>query len=164
MNKIHDYLKNKPGARELFMYIIFGVLTTAVNWFVYWIVTVSFGLHQYEIDTSQYKLIVNAANVTAWVSSVLFAYYTNKKWVFQSKKAGKTGAWQEFWLFVSSRILSFALFDLGLSNLCLFVLPDFHFVITRDQWIKLIMNVLVVIFNYVASKWVVFRKKNEKDA
>ena len=34
MNKIHDYLKNKPGARELFMYIIFGVLTTAVNWLV----------------------------------------------------------------------------------------------------------------------------------
>ena len=163
MGTTHDRPENKQRVRELLMYVLFGALTTAVNWGVYWIITTALGLGGYPIETPQYKLIVNTANVTAWILSVLFAYYTNKKWVFRSETGAKTGAWREFWFFISSRVLSFVLFDVALTNLCLFVLPDFHFVITRDQWIKLMMNVLVVIFNYIASKWVVFRKNGKNE-
>lgn len=149
--------------RELILYLVFGVLTTALNWAVYALLSITLGLSQYGIDTAQYKLIANISNVSAWIAGVLFAYFTNKKWVFQSKATVKTGAWREFWLFVSARLASFLLFDLLLFNLCLSTLQNFSLVLTRDQWIKLMMNVLVVIFNYVASKWVIFKKKQGSD-
>ena len=151
MEKIKSLLQNKEKMRELIVYVFFGVLTTVVNWVIYTLLTTVLGMTSYPEGSASYVLIGTAANAVAWIVSVLFAFFTNKRYVFKSEKTRENGAWKEFGLFVSARVLSYLLFDLGLYTLCLFFLPH--------QVDKILMNVLVVIFNYLASKLVVFRKK-----
>lgn len=151
MKKIKGLLQDKEKMRELIVYVFFGVLTTVVNWVIYTLLTTVLGMTSYPEGSASYVLIGNAANAVAWIVSVLFAFFTNKRYVFKSEKTRENGAWKEFGLFVSARVLSYLLFDLGLYTLCLFFLPH--------QVDKILMNVLVVIFNYLASKLVVFRKK-----
>ena len=151
MEKIKGLLQDKEKMRELIVYVFFGVLTTVVNWVIYTLLTTVLGMTSYPEGSASYVLIGNAANAVAWIVSVLFAFFTNKRYVFKSEKTRENGAWKEFGLFVSARVLSYLLFDLGLYTLCLFFLPH--------QVDKILMNVLVVIFNYLASKLVVFRKK-----
>lgn len=151
MEKIKGLLHDKEKMRELFVYVFFGVLTTVVNWVIYTVLTGAFGMTGYPEGSTAYVLIGNASNAVAWIVSVLFAFFTNKRYVFKSDKTRENGAWKEFGLFVSARVLSYLIFDLGLYTLCLFILPH--------QVDKILMNVMVVIFNYLASKLVVFRKK-----
>ena len=151
IKKIKSLLQDKEKMRELIVYVFFGVLTTVVNWVIYTLLTMVLGMTSYPEGSASYVLIGNAANAVAWIVSVLFAFFTNKRYVFKSEKTRENGAWKEFGLFVSARVLSYLLFDLGLYTLCLFFLPH--------QVDKILMNVLVVIFNYLASKLVVFRKK-----
>ena len=142
---------NDPVKRkELILYIAFGLATTAVNWIVYEIMRHLVGLDALSQDPVRFRLMGNVCNTTAWVISVLFAFFTNKRYVFQSHEKGWRGAGREFALFVSARLLSYFLFDIGLYTLLLFVMPD--------RLDKLITNVLVVIFNYFASKLVIFKK------
>lgn len=154
MKKIKGLLQDKEKMRELIVYVFFGVLTTVVNWVIYTLLTTVLGMTSYPEGSASYVLIGNAANAVAWIVSVLFAFFTNKRYVFKSEKTRENGAWKEFGLFVSARVLSYLLFDLGLYTLCLFFLPH--------QVDKLLMNVLVVIFNYVASKLVIFKKKEKE--
>ena len=156
-NKIKALISNKERMRELILYLVFGVLTTAVNWIVYFLVTRLLGIGGMEEGSGQYALTANTGNVTAWVLAVLFAFFTNKKFVFQSGASRENGAWREFWLFVSARIASLLIFDLMLFNLLLWLGMN-------ADWDKLIMNVLVVIFNYAASKWVIFRRRDAETA
>ena len=151
MEKIKGLLQDKEKMRELIVYVFFGVLTTVVNWVIYTLLTTVLGMTSYPEGSASYVLIGNAANAVAWIVSVLFAFFTNKRYVFKSEKTRENGAWKEFGLFVSARVLSYLLFDLGLYTLCLFFLPH--------QVDKILMNVLVVIFNYLASKLVIFKKK-----
>jgi putative flippase GtrA len=138
--------------REMVVYVIFGALTTLVNWAVYFAMTSALGPDAYPDGSAQRALILNSANITAWVLSVLFAFITNKRYVFRSEEK-KLGAVREFFLFLSARVMSYLLFDLLLYNISVFALGIDHAVV------KLLMNVLVVIFNYFASRFVVFRKK-----
>lgn len=149
--KIKAFLSDRERMREMISYIIFGVLTTVLNWVIYTLLTAAFGMDNHPEGSGAYVLIGNAANGAAWVISVLFAFFTNKRYVFRSKKTAENGAWKEFGLFVSARVLGYLIFDLGLYTLCLFVMPH--------QIDKVLMNVLVVIFNYLASKLVIFKKK-----
>ena len=150
-DKILSILHDREKMRELILYVVFGVLTTAVNWIVYFLVTRLLGLNDQPEGSASYKLIANIGNTAAWILAVLFAYFTNKKYVFQSSADAQTGAWREFWLFVSARLASLVIFDLALFNLLLFLGMN-------ADWDKLMMNVLVILFNYFASKLVVFRK------
>lgn len=138
--------------REMIVYVIFGALTTLVNWVVYFALTALLGPEGYPEGSAQRALILNSANITAWVLSVLFAFVTNKKYVFRSEEK-KQGAVREFFLFLSARVMCYLLFDLLLYNVSVFALGIDH------KIVKLLMNVLVVIFNYFASRFVVFRKK-----
>ena len=153
--KILSILRDKDRMLELALYVFFGALTTLVNWIVYFLVTRLLGLNGYEQGSGPYQLVANIGNVAAWVLAVLFAYFTNKKFVFQSKADAKTGAWREFWLFVSARLASLVIFDVALFNLLL------RLGMNADGD-KLLMNVLVILFNYFASKLVIFRKKGEE--
>lgn len=152
MEKIKALLNNKEKMRELITYVIFGVLTTLVNWLVYLGITKGFAMDSYAEGSLPYMIIINAAQILGWILSVLFAYFTNKKFVFHSETNAKNGAWKEFILFVSARIASLLIFDLALFNIL-------HLLGVNDKVDKLVMNVLVVIFNYVASRYVVFKKK-----
>ena len=149
--KILSILRNREKMRELFLYVFFGALTTAVNWIVFFLVTRLLGLNGHPEGSGPYVLISNIANVAAWILAVLFAYFTNKRFVFQSKAGLASGAWREFWLFVSARAASLVIFDLALFNL--FLLLGMN-----ADWDKLLMNALVILFNYFASKLVIFRK------
>lgn len=152
MEKLKALWADKEKMRELISYVVFGVLTTLVNWCVYVLLTWALGMQGYERGSASYVLIGNASTLIAWVLSVLFAFFTNKRYVFKSMAKRGSGAWKEFFLFLSARVASYLLFDMALYTVCLYLM--------NDKVDKLLMNVLVVIFNYAASKFVVFRKKD----
>lgn len=123
--------------KEVIMYLIFGVLTTLVNIVVYYILNDLLHIHYM------------VANVIAWIASVLFAYITNRKYVFESNGDSII---QEFSKFVGAR-LSTGLMDMVVMWLLIDVLH------TNSMLAKIISNVLVVISNYVLSKLFVFKKE-----
>ena len=121
--------------KELLSYIVFGVLTTIVNFVVYLFFTRICGVN-YIIS-----------NIIAWFLSVLFAYITNRNWVFESIN---TNIIKEGILFFSGRLFS-GILDTGLMILFIDILT------MRDMFSKIIVQVIVVIVNYVFSKWIVFK-------
>ena len=155
IEKIKGLLKDNEKMRELITYVIFGVLTTLVNWIVYLAVTGVLDLKSKPEGSGAYLLIVNAGQILGWILSVLFAYFTNKKYVFQSDAGVKDGAFREFILFVSARVASLLIFDLALFNVL-------QLLGMNDKLDKLLMNGLVIIFNYVASRFVIFKKKEKE--
>lgn len=146
-SKCMDTLKEKK-LYEAVSYIFFGGLTTLVNWLVYFLMI---QLLQPENSQNQ-ALLFNITQISAFALSVLFAFLTNKKYVFFSKTK-KGAVLRELFSFFSFRIGSYLVFDLLLYNVFVF---SFHI----NHWLtKIFMNVLVVIANYFASKFVVFRNK-----
>ncbi len=135
---------------EAASYLLFGLLTTLLNWALYWAFSTLLGLRSLPRGSGTYTLAANASNVAAWVLSVLFAYVTNRRFVFRSGASGRL-AWREFALFVSARVLSLLLFDVAGFNAFILFLDD--------RIAKLIMNALVVLFNYAASRRVIFKKR-----
>lgn len=125
---------------DLIMYVIFGALTTAVNYLVYFPCYNLLGL-----DAS-------VSNVISWVVSVAFAFLTNKPFVFRSHDWSPGVVWPELLKFVGCRVGSGAL-----ETAILFVTVDtLHW--DGNLW-KLVTSVLVVVANYVGSKLLVFRNK-----
>ncbi len=121
--------------KELLAYIVFGVLTTIVNFVVYIFFTKICGVN-YVIS-----------NILAWFLSVLFAYITNRIWVFESKNSDVV---KECLIFYSGRLFS------GFLDTCLMIL--FIEILTMGDLIsKIIIQILVIIVNYVFSKWIVFK-------
>ena len=126
--------------KETITYIIFGILTTAVNYIVYYV------LYRFtEMDALAY-------NVIAWVAAVIFAFFTNKLFVFESKSFKPSVIIRELATFVSARLLSLALEEAFLA-LTVKVM-GIHELIA-----KLIIAVIVVIVNYFASKFLIFKKE-----
>jgi len=124
---------------EMISYLIFGVLTTAIN-------VVSFGLLR---SMAHWDLL--AANTTAWILSVAFAFFTNKLFVFKSKSFAVNLLLRELVTFVAARLLS-----LGVDTLGMLLMVN---VLTWNDWVaKIIMNVIVIIINYVLSKKIIFKK------
>ena len=126
--------------RHIIFYLIFGVLTTAVNFVVYYICA-----RILNIDTVPSTII-------AWVAAVLFAYITNRKWVFESQVTTRKG--------ILIEIAMFFLFRLATG-----ILDTVIMYITVDVWafneliMKIISNIIVIILNYVFSKLLIFRKR-----
>ena len=129
--------------RETVTYIIFGVLTTLVNYIIY------YGLRLLRVD---YKI----AEVAAWIGGVLFAFFTNKRYVFESRDYSPKVLLTEFWKFTAGRLITF-LIEYGFMLLTVDVL---HW---NDLIMKLIISVVVVILNYVFSKLFIFKKKERSD-
>lgn len=125
--------------REVLLYLIFGVLTTVVNYVVY------LPLH------SAGALFASVANVIAWVVAVIFAYLTNKPFVFDSKDWSWKTVLPEFTKFVGARMGSLVVETLILL-LCVDILS------WNGVIMKLVTSVLVVVLNYISSKFLVFKK------
>ena len=125
---------------EVLSYLIFGVLTTVVNYLVYLPVYNLLGLS------------AALSNAIAWVVAVAFAYLTNKPFVFKSHDWSAKTVIPELTKFVGCRVASGAA-----ETLILLVTVDI-LCWNGNIW-KLVTSVLVVILNYFASKLVVFRKK-----
>lgn len=140
--------------KEPILYVFFGGLTTLVNYIIYFSCTEGF------------RLGWSAATVLAWSGAVLFAYVTNRKWVFESSAIGVQAVVLEFAKFIAARLLS-----LGMEWVTLKLLLD---ILHMNNYIyaslpvgefaaKTIAQVIVIIANYIFGKWVVFRKKNIKN-
>ena len=125
--------------RETISYLVFGVLTTIVNYVSYeackWL-----GIHY------------TVATVIAWVLAVAFAYITNKLFVFESKSFEKAVLIKEITAFVSCRVFS-GICDLGFMVLAVEIIG------INDSIAKLVANVFVVVINYIFSKLFIFKKK-----
>lgn len=134
--------KNKM-MREGIAYLIFGVLTTVIDYVIsnvlfYWT-----------------NVPTIPAQTIAWVAAVLFAFVTNKWWVFESRTLVPAEVWKEFVSFVACRIATF-IFNLA----ALFIMVD---LIGMEFFIcKLLISVVVVILNYVFSKILIFAKKDKQ--
>ncbi len=124
--------------RELILYLVFGVLTTAINIVTYYICK-KIGIN-YQIS-----------NIIAWIFSVLFAFITNKIYVFESNKTDSKTLIKEISSFFSFRLLSLAM-DMG----CMYILVE---VVAIDDMIaKIISNIIVIVANYIFSKLFIFKK------
>lgn len=141
--------------KEIITYIIFGGLTTLVNWFVY---TVLVKISPNNIDEIIWITISNAA---AWVAGVLFAFITNKIWVFESKSFALKVVLKELISFVLARALTGVLEIFGVPLLVKLGLNQTIFGID-GMVAKLIVSVVVVILNYIFSKLIVFKNKNKE--
>lgn len=120
------------------LYLIFGCLTTIVNIIVYYI------LNLY-VDYM-------VSNAIAWIVSVLFAYVTNKIYVFKSGEYALSNIVKEFVLFVTGRVITGVL-----DMILMFTLINFFYF---DGFIsKIVVNVVVIILNYVFSKLLVFNMR-----
>lgn len=125
---------------DILAYLFFGGLTTIVNFVVYWLLYNLAGL------------LAVASTVIAWAVSVLFAYVTNKPFVFRSHDWSLPVVLPEFGKFVGCRVGSGLL-----ETAVIFLTVDVMHL--NGNVIKIVVSVFVVILNYVASKLVVFRKK-----
>jgi putative flippase GtrA len=125
---------------EIIMYLLFGVLTTVINILCY-------------VFLREYLHIEYILSTTiAWLISVIFAFLTNKKYVFKSNFTELNTVIQEFFSFTFFRVLSLGM-DIGI----MVVLVE---IIKVDDFIaKIAANIVVVIMNYIVSKYVVFRTR-----
>ena len=160
MKKILELFKK---CREPIMYIIVGGLTTVVSF------ATQFLAHLIGADTkaifadgitlASIQALMNEgstmlATVISWICSVTFAFFANKILVFESKEKGK-GFLREFFSFYAARIFTF-----GVELLSMFVFVE---LLSLDEMaIKLGVQIMILVLNYVFSKLLVFRKKKEK--
>lgn len=125
---------------DFFLYIFVGGLTTVVNLVIYY-------------------ALVNAADIDpytstaiAWFFAMIFAFFINKIWVFKDKSWKFGHAMYQFWTFAAARLISF-----GMEELLMFVGIELCHI--NENVVKIPIQVLVVLVNYVASKLVIFKKK-----
>lgn len=128
--------------KEIINYVIIGGLTTLVSLFIYYISVLTVLNPNNEIE-------LQIANVISWIGSVTFAYFTNRSFVFQSKNDNKL---KEMGSFFSARVLTL-LIDMLIMYIFVSKL-EFN-----DKIIKLSVQVVVIILNYILSKLFVFRNK-----
>ena len=107
--------------REIFWYFVFGVLTTIVNLIAFAVLREAFKVKwPVTIGKWSFDLFVTFINAIAWVVAVVFAYVTNKLFVFHTKGNVK----KEFISFVAARLFTFFAFELGLFSLSVMVMEN----------------------------------------
>ena len=135
--------------REVIAYLFFGGVTTVINIVAY-------------AGLSRVGLSTGVANAIAWALAVLTAYFTNRRWVFDSRSRGAAAA-REFVSFVACRlgtgVLDEAIMILGVDRLGPALVAPAHL----RLWglgVKVFSNILVIVLNYVFSKLFIFKKKD----
>lgn len=140
MNRIAKTYKNN---RQIIHYLIAGCLTTAVSLSVYYVLTAT-------VFDPGSGLQIQITNLISWIAAVTFSYYVNRRYVFESKEGRILKELKSFYI---SRI----------STLMLDMFIMFVFV-TRlginDRFVKLLVQVIVTVMNYILSKWLVFRRRD----
>ncbi|BDR57411.1 GtrA family protein [Xylocopilactobacillus apis] len=139
MDKLKRLYKKR---KELIDYLVFGVLTTAVNYIVFFILL---------LIIPSMKAVT--ANTLAWIVAFLFAYFTNRRWVFHTKAVGLKDNLIEFWWFFVARLFSLIVDDV-------IVYLGIDLMGQNKLLVKLISQVVIVIINYSLSKWI-FKDKNK---
>lgn len=131
------YSSLNDNLKEKFNYLVAGFLATVIS-------VGSYNILRFFIDS--YKI----CTVLSWIFAVLFAYVSNRKFVFNSKSKK---VFKEFCSFIASR-----LFTLLVELLCMYLLVQVF--VINDRISKLIVQVIIIILNYILSKLFVFKKKD----
>lgn len=137
MHKIIDLFKKNI---DVIAYIFFGVCTTLVNVATYWVMAYPCGF-----------AVVPSA-VIAWFVAVYFAYETNRRWVFHSHAKTLREILRELIAFFTCRFLT-GVIDWVMMYICVDVMGMY------DVAVKVLANFVVIVLNFVASKFVIFRSK-----
>ena len=145
MKKLWDfgwglYKKHEEGIN----YLIFGFLAFVLNYILYFVFADAMQMHYM------------AATVLSWVLTVVFAYWTNRTFVFKSQNKDIGSVVKEFVSFIGARIATEVL-----ELVLMYVMVDLLSI--NDKISKLVCQVLVILANYVLSKIWIF-KKSDGDA
>ncbi len=130
-------LINKFATKEFLNYLIFGILTTVVNYVVYFLL--------YNLFNINYIV----SNTVAWIAAVLFAYFTNKRYVFNDSDESTSDKIRKFLTFVTGRLLTYFIETIWL------VITVGLFRMNANVS-KILVAVIVIIANYFISKFLVF--------
>ena len=133
--------------KKLILYILFGGMTTILNWIVY-----AIGV--------KLQLGITISNILAWSIAVFFAFITNKLFVFESKNMEMRFVCRELIKFVGARLATGAIEILGLPLLYYIGMKQSLFGV-EGFMAKIVVSVVVVLLNYVFSKLFIFRIKKE---
>lgn len=143
-------LIEKVLSKEVFLYLFFGVMTTVVN-------LVSLAIFNKFVD-------IMISNIIAWVVAVVFAYVTNKFFVFESKSWAPSVLAKEIPSFTGARLLTLGVEEVGILVMIKWLHLDVPLTIGPvggEYIIKAILAVIVVLLNYVFSKLLIFRKNKD---
>ena len=148
--------------REIISYLFWGVMTTLVSWVTYALFDLIFRGIGAELTVFGLSVSVTVLldTVLSWICAVLFAYVTNKLWVFESRSWAREVVWPEVAKFFSSRAATGVLEIVAVPLLTALGLDQTIFGI-EGMLAKIIVTVVVVILNYVLSKLIVFRTKKD---
>lgn len=141
-SKIEELIK-KVFTKEIMLYGVFGVLTTIVNLVVFWILESVLNWNE------------NISNIIAIIISILFAYFTNRIWVFNSKAANYKEKFNEFIRFISGRCVTMIIEFVGCFLLFKTPIPT--------MISKLAITVIVIILNFFISKFFAFKNSGKED-
>lgn len=165
-------LLKKKLTREVLMYLLFGVLTTIVGWIVYFAIMIGgrilLDLPQEDTASGAYFALYTAAQLIQWVCAVLFAFFTNRKWVFTDADRSKNVLLQLL-TFSGGRVVTLVL-DYAITlfggMLLVRLLPALNSVAlggfelnVNEIFAKIVAAVVVIIGNYFFSKFLVFKGK-----
>lgn len=144
MKKLWDfgwglYKKHEEGIN----YLIFGFLAFVLNYILYFLFADAIAMHYM------------AATGLSWVLTVVFAYWTNRTFVFKSQNKDTAAVWKEFVSFIGARVATEVL-----ELVLMYVMVDMAAI--NDKISKLVCQVLVILANYVLSKIWIFKDKSEK--
>ncbi len=137
MDKLKELMK-KVLNRDVILYIIFGVLTTLVNLVTFYILN------------SLIHVDENISNLVAIPLAIIFAYFTNRKWVFHTEAKGFKENFYEFIKFIAGRAATMAVEFFGCMLLFKTAIPA---IVS-----KIIVNIIIVFLNFFISKFFAFKK------
>jgi putative flippase GtrA len=151
--------------REIILYLVFGVITTAVSMGVYFAILL-FAEHIGGISPKEpsFNAIRFVAQILQWTAGVIVAFITNKKWVFHADGTTKRETLRELSKFALARIGTLGL-DTVFTFGTVWILNELNYVpfrliitFTADLWSKIVASIVVIITNYIISKYLVFKK------
>lgn len=166
----------KKNTKEAILYLVFGVLTTLVSWVtqysIQWLVA---AIWQIEYGSGIYRIISIVATVIAWICAVLFAFFTNRAFVFKDADK-KANIWVQLVEFCGGRVLTLLLFEIalyqGLTWLLDVIIPNQIEILTVDisnlrgygidLFAKGVASVANIVANYVIGKFLVFKKAKKQ--
>ena len=132
--------------KEIIVYIVVGILTTLIGLIVYYFLT-------YFFLNPVNKIELQCANIITWIISVIFAFFANRVYVFHSCQSKIVEAFKFIFARISSLLLDMALMFILVSVM------KFNHVVT-----KLFVQIIVILTNYILSKFLVFKKEESVHA
>ncbi|MCM1267012.1 MAG: GtrA family protein [Bacteroidales bacterium] len=134
------YRKHEEG----FNYLIFGFLAFVLNYILYFVFADALAMHYM------------AATVLSWVLTVVFAYWTNRTFVFKSQNKDLRSVGKEFVSFIGARVATEVL-----EIVLMYVMVDVAAI--NDKISKLVCQTIVILANYVLSKIWIFKGGEKED-